>query len=309
MAQYEVRELQSSVPDGWKQLKVYADGRYLGALQQGKFRPYIYPLFSPAGHNVLQIAPVDHLHHLGIWFSHSAIRPLGSRREPQSSLDASWSDQSSEQAVPEIDFWGTESFLPGPLPRILVRSTQWEIGDRGVQFQQMIEWQDDAGQTVLRERRLTVMAAGPSGNHVDLVTTLEAPGGSVEFGQIKDAGIGVRVSDEIDVLDGGRIVNADGDENEAETFGKASAWVDYSGPVTPDAIAGVAMFPFPNAAGIPWHTRDYGPMWINPWQDSAMTLAAGETYSIGARCLAHDRSCEEADVARFFAEFQKEHSV
>lgn len=302
MSQYEVRELQ-------KQLKVYADGRYIGALQQGRFRPYVYPLFSPAGHNVLQIAPADHLHHLGICFSHSAIRPLGPRPEEQSSTGEFRSHTWAEHAAPEIDFWGTETFLLGPLPRILVRSTDWEVSDRGVRFHQAIEWQDDAGDTVLRERRLTVIAAGHSANLVDLVTTLEVSEGSVELGQIKDAGICVRVADQIDVLDGGRIVNADGDENEAETFGKVSAWVDYSGPVTSDDIAGVAMFPFPDAAGIPWHTRDYGPMWINPWQDSVMTLSAGETYAIGARCLAHDGSCEAADIAGFFAAFQKEHSV
>jgi len=44
-------------------------------------------------------------------------------------------------------------------------------------------------------------------------------------------------------------------------------------------------------------------------QVARFDAAAGETYAIGARCLAHDGSCEAADIAGFFAAFQKEHSV
>ena len=114
-----------------------------------------------------------------------------------------------------------------------------------------------------------------------------------------------RVADQIDVLDGGRIVNAEGRVNEEQTFGRVSAWVDYSGPVTRDAVAGVSVFPIPESDGHPWHTRDYGPMWINPWQHEPMTLHPGQTYTIGARFVAHDGSCEDADVARLFRGFRE----
>ncbi len=289
MPDYELRELQ-------KQLKVYADGRYVAAVQQGKFRPYVYPLFTPAGHIVLQIAPADHLHHLGIFFSHSAVSAERDRgRQP-----------GAEQTSTAVDFWSAETFQVGPLPRILVRATETAVTEPGVMFDQAIEWLDGDGALVLRERRTTTIAAGPRGNSVDLVTTLEAPGTRVTLGQAKDAGIGVRVADQIDVLDGGRIVNADGQENEAETYGQVSAWVDYSGPATRDATAGVAVFLYPDAGEIPWHTRDYGPIWINPWQHAPMTLAAGETYMIGARCVAHDGSCEAAGVVDLYAAFQEE---
>ena len=289
MPEYEIRELQ-------KQLKVYADGRYVAAVQQGKFRPYVYPLFTPAGHNVLQIAPADHLHHLGIFFSHSAVSAERDRG----------SQPGTDQTSTAVDFWSAETFQVGPLPQILVRATDTAVTERGVEFDQAIEWIDGDGGLVVRERRITTIAAGPQGNTVDLVTTLEAPGNPVILGQAKDAGIGVRVADQIDVVDGGRIVNANGQENEAETFGQVSAWVDYSGPATPETTAGVAVFLYPDARVIPWHTRDYGPMWINPWQHAPMTLAVGETYTIGAHCVAHDGSCEAAGVAGLYATFQEE---
>ena len=273
MPRYEVRELQ-------KQLKVYADGRYVAALQQGKFRPYIYPVFTPAGHGVTQIAPADHLHHLSIWVAHEDVNG--------------------------INFWAPETRFASPPPQILVRSTDISIEADGVRFVQEIEWVDGDGTLVLREQRRSTIAAGPAANTIDVVATLEAPGHEVRLGQTKEAGVAVRMADQIDVLDGGRIVNAEGDENEANTFDRISAWVDYAGPVTPEAIAGVAVFPYPDVSDIPWFTRDYGPMYVSPWRHQAMTLAAGETYSIGVRFAAHDGSCEEADVAGLYARFREE---
>ncbi len=304
MPNYEIRELQ-------KQMKVYADGQYVAAVQEGKFRPYVYPFFTPAGHNVLQIAPADHLHHLGICVGHEFVSRLVDDAELETSDRNGWEQYQpyaggrTARGSEAVDFWGTESFLLGPLPRILVRSTNTEVGARGVSFDQEIEWRDAEDYLLLCERRRTTVTAGSDANIIDLVTNLEAPGHPVELRKAKDAGLLVRVADQIDVLDGGRIVNAEGRENEEQTFGRVSAWVDYSGPVTRDAVAGVSVFPIPESDGHPWHTRDYGPMWINPWQHEPMTLHPGQTYTIGARFVAHDGSCEDADVARLFRGFRE----
>lgn len=304
MPNYEIRELQ-------KQLKVYADGRYVAALQEGKFRPYVYPFFTPAGHNVLQIAPADHLHHLGICLGHEFVGVSVDSRGPETCDRDGWQEYQpyaggrTLRGSDAVDFWGTETFLLGPLPKILVRSTDVDVGKHGVRFDQEIEWRDAEDCLLLRERRLTTIAAGLGANTIDLVASLEGPGHPVELKKAKDAGLLVRVADQIDVLDGGRIVNAEGHENEEETFGRVSAWMDYSGHVTRDAVAGISVFPIPESDGHPWHTRDYGPMWINPWQYEPMTLESGQTYTIGARFAAHDGSCEDADVAGLFRGFRE----
>jgi hypothetical protein len=304
MPNYEIRELQ-------KQLKVYADGQYVAAVQEGKFRPYVYPFFTPAGHNVLQIAPADHLHHLGICLGHEFVSRLVDSPEPETSDRDGWGEYQpyaggrTASGSEAVDFWGTESFLLGPLPRILVRSTNTDVGEHGVSFDQEIEWRDAEDYLLLCERRRTTVTAGSDANIIDLVTNLEAPGYPVELRKAKDAGLLVRVADQIDVLDGGRIVNAEGRENEEETFGRVSAWVDCSGHVTRDAVAGISVFPIPESDEHPWHTRDYGPMWINPWQHEPMTLQTGQTYTIGARFVAHDGSCEDADVAGLFRGFRE----
>ena len=69
MPTYEVFERQ-------RQLKVFADGRYLAALQQGLYRPYVFPLRTVQGHVVTQAGPADHPHHLSIWVAHSKVNGL-----------------------------------------------------------------------------------------------------------------------------------------------------------------------------------------------------------------------------------------
>ena len=41
--------------------------RSILAITQGDFRPYVYPLFSPAGYCVSSEAPADHPHHSSLW--------------------------------------------------------------------------------------------------------------------------------------------------------------------------------------------------------------------------------------------------
>ena len=273
MPRYEVRALQ-------QQLKVYADGRYVAAVQQGRFRPYVYPVFTPAGHLVTQIAPADHLHHLSIWAAHEDVNG--------------------------VDFWAPETRETFPLPKILVRETETLVDAHGVTFRQRIEWVNGEQGVELRETRTTTVTAHEDGNAIDLVCQLQAPGHEVVLGQTKEAGLAVRVADQIDVLDGGRIVNAAGEENEAHTFDRVSAWVDYAGPVTRGALAGVALFPYPEAADTPWFTRDYGPVFLNPWRHRPLSLAPGKSCALGVRVVAHDGSCEQAGVAALYERFRAE---
>ena len=278
MPVYEVRELQH-------QLKVYADGRYVAAVQQGNFRPYVHPVITPRGHVVTQIAPADHLHHLGIWFAH--------------------------EIVDGVDFWAPESRYgrttqPEPCSRMVVTSTDTDIGPDGVVFCQAVDWRDGQGETRLTDSRVITVGERPDHTMVDMVVTLNAGSSGVCLGQTKEAGLAVRVADQIDVLDGGRIVNADGAVNEAQTFDQVSAWVDYAGPISRTETAGVAVFPHPGNEGIPWFTRDYGPVYVSPFRHASIDLASGEAYTVGARFVAHDGSCEEADIAGIYERFRAE---
>ena len=274
MPVYEVFERQD-------QFKVYADGQYLAAIQQGRFRPYIYPLRTVRGHVVTQAGPVDHPHHLSIWVAHGDVNGL--------------------------NFWAPEVLDIAPAPRILVRDTSADVTARGVTFDQAIEWVVNGDEHLaLFERRRTVVQLWEGHVAVDVSSTLKAPGQPVELGSTKEAGLAVRVADQIDVLDGGDIRSATGARGEAQTFDTQADWVDYSGPITRDQVAGIAVFPYPDVADTPWFTRDYGPIYVGPWRHGAMTLAPGECFTVAARFVAHDGGPDEVDINGLFRKFRAE---
>lgn len=273
MPTYEVRELQH-------QQKVYVDGYYLAAVQQGKFRPYIHPVLTPGGHVVTEIATADHLHHLGIWFAH--------------------------EDIDGVNFWAPESRWTHPIPRMLVAATDVDIGQDGVTFRQEVDWRDGDGNLCMQDSRVTIIGERTDHTMVDVTVSVRAGEQAIRMGKTKEAGLAVRVADQIDVLDGGRITNSHGQVNEAETFDQIADWVDYSGPVSRRETAGIAIFPHPGSDGIPWFTRDYGPLYVSPWRHEEITLKPGQTRTVGARFAAHDGSCEEADVAGLYARFLEE---
>ena len=139
MPTYEVRELQH-------QLKVYADGHYLAAVQQGKFRPYIHPVITPRGHAVTEIAPADHLHHHGIWFAH--------------------------EDIDGVNFWAPESRWTHPMPRMVATATDVEIGADGVTFRQEVDWQDGDGDLCMQDSRVIVIGERPDHTLVDVTVTV-----------------------------------------------------------------------------------------------------------------------------------------
>ena len=257
---------------------MYADGLYVAAVQQGPYRPYVYPLRTLQGHMVTQAGSADHPHHLSIWIAHGDVDGL--------------------------NFWVPEVVGVVPAPRILVRDTRTDVSDHGVVFDQRIEWADGAEELRLREQRRTHVRIWAEQVAVDLATTLTAPGRPVEFGTTKEVGLALRVADQIDVLDGGEIRSATGARNEAGTFDTRADWMDYSGPVTHEQVAGIAVFPHPDVADIPWFTRDYGPLYVGPWRHGPMTLGPDESFALGARFVAHDGGPDEVDIDGLFQRFR-----
>ena len=147
---------------------------------------------------------------------------------------------------------------------MLVAATDVDIGQDGVTFRQEVGWRDGNGDLCMQDSRVIVIGERSDHTMVDVTVTVRAGDDPIRMGKTKEAGLAVRVADQIDVLDGGRITNANGQVNEEETFDQVSDWVDYSGPVSRTQTAGIAIFPHPGSEGIPWFTRDYGPVVRQP---------------------------------------------
>lgn len=116
-----------------------------------------------------------------------------------------------------------------------------------------------------------------------------------------------RVDPDLAVINGGTMINAEGETGEKGTFGKRSAWMDYHGPRM-GKTEGIAIMQHPSNDWFPapWFTRDYGffsptPMYW-PQNDKNTTLKKGEQIKLKYRVIVHAGDHEEAKIA---GEFEK----
>jgi hypothetical protein len=149
---------------------------------------------------------------------------------------------------------------------------------------------------------------------MDVAIDLKAEHEPVLFGDTKEGGIlAVRVVGTMDVPRGGRIENSYGGIDEAETWGKAAHWCDYSGPAG-DSVSGIAIMDHPRSFRYPthWHVRNYGLMTANPFGYAAYTdgakngeylLKHGETLPFRYRIVIHAGDASEGDIRARYLDF------
>jgi hypothetical protein len=119
-----------------------------------------------------------------------------------------------------------------------------------------------------------------------------------------------RMAADLSVKNGGTLLNAEGDSGEKATFGKSSAWMDFSGK-RGDYIEGLAILQHPSNPWYPspWFTRDYGfisptPMYW-PADDKETILKKGEKLLLRYRVLVHGGNSVDAKVAEIFEQYKK----
>ena len=120
-----------------------------------------------------------------------------------------------------------------------------------------------------------------------------------------------RMDPDLAVINGGTMVNAEGEQGEKATFGKASPWIDCYGK-RGDGLEGMAILQHPSNKWFPspWFTRDYGffsptPMYW-PENDEGSRMKKGETIKLKYRVLVHSGSHETAGIAEKFKEYGEE---
>lgn len=121
-----------------------------------------------------------------------------------------------------------------------------------------------------------------------------------------------RMDPDLAVINGGNIVNAEGETGEKGTFGKRSAWIDYHGKRMGE-IEGMAIMQHPLNKWYPspWFTRDYGffsptPMYWPEDQKKGIALKKGETIILRYRVLVHSGDHIEAKIAEEFEKYKSE---
>ncbi len=255
-------------------------------------KPFLFPLVGPTGSSYTRAYPMetlagedrDHPHQRSLWFTHGKVNGIDF-----------WSEQKGHGTIKETARTCTVS---GPLLARLCTSDDWTGPD---------------GRKVCEDERVLTFYKMRNARVIEFEIVLKAAAGPVTFGDTKEGMFGLRVASSMDVdrKRGGRIVNAEGLVDGA-AWGKASAWVDYSGPVNGKTV-GIAILNHPRSFRYPttWHVRTYGLFAANPfgWHDFGlgkpgdyMLPAAGKLW-FGYRVILHEGNAASARIADAFERY------
>jgi hypothetical protein len=269
--------------------------RYLTGSGHG--RPYLATLCGPAGRNMVEDSPADHLHHHGVWWGHGDINGVDCY------LELPGGDGPGDKGTVAHAGWASIVDEPDADPP--------RFG-----FVEDVVWRDHHGETLIDERRtLVARFLGPDRYTVDLDSSYTAAL-DVEFGDTKESVLpGIRIAEALTGLVGGTITSSTGAEGEEATMGHPAEWIDVSGPrrvayLGNDETEGIACFDHPGNPGHPqrFFTRTYGP--ISPFPGhhfhDERTLAAGATLRLRHRLVVHRGGPAEAAVAALYREYAEE---
>jgi hypothetical protein len=264
-------------------------------LDQGP-KPILWPIIGPTGEKMTRDYPMakaegekqDHVHQKSLWFTHGIVN--------------------------DVDFWA-ETGKSGTVKHREFK--QVAGGQQGV-IVSVNDWLAPDGKKVLEdERRLTFGALGDS-RFIDFDITLKATAGPVTFGDTKEGMMGIRVPTVMDVNSkkGGKIINSEGQTDEA-AWGKRASWVDYHGPLN-GTVVGIAVLNHPSSFRYPtyWHVRTYGLFAANPFGvkdftnskegDGSHTIESGQSITFRYRFLFHPGDEKAGKIAEAFASYAKE---
>jgi hypothetical protein len=254
--------------------------------------PYLYPVHSPSGANVVRNWPMktdvdgeeqDHPHHRGIWLAHGSINGH--------------------------DFWADTKKNN---PTIRFNSiTQQEIKNEIAQLGADLTWIADNNELLKETRNYAFSKPNAETLRIDIHSTLTAIADEVVFGDTKEGTFAIR-SDRTLRVKGptakSTLTNSEGKTN-LNAWGKRANWVAYTGPDELGKPTVVAIIENPNSFRSPthWHARDYGLLAANPFgindfekkKDKTFgnhTLKKSESLSLNYTVIIHQGNLETAKL-------------
>lgn len=247
-------------------------------------RPFLYPIVGPAGRSLTRMGhphdPNGHSHHNSVWVTHHDVNG--------------------------VDFWADRS--PGKIRH--VRVGEFIDSDEKAVIRMHNVWIDTEGEKQLLDETRTMTVVPLDGDEwllaIDLVLT--AKNGQVTFGDTPFGPLGVRMAKTIGVHDGGGTIrNSEGQVDEKEVFRQPARWVDYSGPITRDAIEGITLMCHPANPVFPsaFHVRNDGWMGATMSYQKPVQLKQGESITLRYALYVHSGVPSPEKIEQAFAVFRE----
>lgn len=274
------------------------DGRPVLALTQGRYRAYVYPLWTPSGHTLTTEAPADHPHHQSFWIAadHVHCKMPVAHGDVEDYTYNFYLDETFQGRAPG-------QIVETALAASVVDETTLRI-EQTLDWRGPIEWAAPAGRIAARETRTLTVRARPSMYVIDVESRLASADWAFTLGPTRHAYFNVRMADSMVVPMGGVIQDDAGRSGGEAVTGTRSRWVDFSGPVGAGRTAGVSVFPDPrDHDDLSWFVADWGVVTVGPFRIKGRLVSQGDALTARYRVLAHDGSAKDVGVAREYEQY------
>lgn len=306
-----------------KQIDVTFNGQLLTAYYYADsvMKPVLFPINTVSGITVTRgfpLAPrpgerVDHPHHIGMWLNYESVNGL--------------------------DFWNNSTAIPYNLRSnygnvVHDGIVKTEAGKREAMLEVTARWVNRDNQILLRETTTYFFSVQENDFIIDRRTTLLALNEDVNFTDVKDGFLGIRVARELEhpsdqpetfVDANGNYTAVPAISNEGVSgeyrssegltgnavWGTRARWVDLHGKKNRLDVS-ITIIDHPKNVGYPayWHARGYGLFAVNPLGQKIFSngkeklnfeLKKGQSSTFQYRIVIHEGSVLTADEIEKFA--------
>jgi hypothetical protein len=266
-------------------INISINGRFFTSyiFSQDEKYPYFYPVNGPSGASVTSMRNSNYPHHSSLFFG--ADRLNGG------------------------NYW-QEGLERGQI--ISVKADIIENGGERVVIENECIWVRPGANAPIKDTRRIIISA-PSNDmfQIDFDIALQALM-DITIRRTNHSLFSARMDPDLAVLNGGTMINAQGDRGEKETFGKPSPWMDFYGK-RGDNVEGMAIMQHPSGtwSSAPWFTRDYG--FFSPtqlyWPDDmekGTIIEKGEVIKLRYRVLVHAGDHKTANIKGQYEKYKNE---
>lgn len=244
--------------------------------------PFFYPVNGPSNASVTSFRNANYPHHSSLFFGCDKVNGG--------------------------NYW-QEGLEDGQI--ISLRADIVETGTNRVVIENECIWRRPGADSPIKDKRIiTVSSPSKDKFQIDFDVTMEMLM-DVVIDKTNHSLFSGRMDPDLAVINGGVMINAEGDTGEKGTFGKSSPWIDCYGKRL-GKIEGMAIMQHPSNDWYPapWFTRDYGffsptPMYW-PQNDKNTTLKKGQLVKLRYRVLVHSGNHIEAGIAQEFEKYKSE---
>jgi hypothetical protein len=251
-------------------------------LSQDEKYPFFFPVNGPSNASVTSLRNANYPHHSSLFFGCDRVNGG--------------------------NYW-QEGLERGQI--VSIRADILESGNDKVIIENECIWRrPNASAPIKDTRKITITAPSNDVYQIDFDVTLEMLM-DVIIEKTNHSLFSGRMDADLAVINGGTMINSNGEKGEKETFGKKAAWIDFYGK-RGDKQEGMAIMQHPSNEWYPapWFTRDYGffsptPMYW-PQNDKETNLKKGQTIKLKYRVLVHSGDTSTAKIAEQFEKYKSE---